>query len=580
MSAPRPPFVQDILAPLTPPQRAHAQRVADAYFAKHGALYAETAEPQAIRRIWEAVRDDVLAAPDAPLHVSENGREGWSEPIPLTDTRGLPDFPTEQLTPWLRDFVDGVATEIQTPRCVPAMVALSVVSAALARKVVLHVRHNWMEPLNLYTAAALGPSNLKTPAFKMACSPLEQFERERSAAMRDEIVKAENTRANLLAQLEAARRKAARAKSEVDRSDAMEETEDLAKRLAGHHVPRAPQLVASDVTEESLGKLLAENHGRIAVMSDEGGPFRNMAGRYQKSNSPVFDTFKHGHNAGTVRVNRVGREPVHVPNVAITLALMVQPAVLRSLKQTSEFRGEGLLARFLYAVPESLVGSRKLRTSGVSPQVVAAYRDRVMALLSLPFASDDEGGLAAHVMELTEEARDLLLKFREELEPRLGRGGDLSHVSDWAGKLAGATARIAAILHLSTLTGHAEPWRTPVTIESMQSALSISRSFLIPHGVAAFSMIGGGPTTDLAEEIVAWLRRHKTQRFTKRDLHRSLRRQVTDAKEWDPALLLLVEHGWIRDMERDSGPRGGRPTWEFEVNPIGLNSRRPTADSL
>jgi hypothetical protein len=493
----------------------------------------------------------------------------WPEPIPLTDLRGLPDFPTELLPDWLRDFSDAVATEIQTPRCVPAMITLSVVSASLARKVAVHVRDNWTEPLNLYTATALGPSNLKTPAFKVSLAPMETFERAKTAEMGPEIVKAENARANLQAQLQATRKSVAKAKTEVERRDATRETEKLTKQLAELRVPRAPQLVANDVTEESLGKLLAENDGRIFVASDEGGPFRNMAGRYQKNGAPVFESFKHGHNAGTVRVNRAGREPIHVPNAAITLALMVQPSLLRSLRETSEFRGEGLLARFLYAVPESMVGSRNLRAEGVPLHVAARYRERVNALLSLPFGSDENGATAPHVMELTTDARERLIVFREGLEPRQGRGGDLSHVADWAGKLAGAAARIAALLHLSQLAGHPEPWRTPVTAEAMDAAIAVAREFLIPHALAAFSLIGGGSESDLADEILAWIRRHGHARFTKRELHRHMRRQVHDPREWDAPLALLASNGWIRELASEPGKKG-RPSEEYEANPATL----------
>ncbi len=573
MSAHRPHFVGEIFAGLTPGQRAHAERIIDAYFAKHGALYPETADPDAIRRIWAAARDEARAPSAAQPDPSGQCPEGWQEPIPLTDIRGLPDFPTTLLPTWLRNFVDAVATEIQTPRCVPAMICFSVLSAALARKVAIHVRDNWAEPLNTYVAIALGPSNLKTPAFKMACSPLEIFERTKAAELRPAIVQSENARANLHALLEATRRRAARGKTEVERRDATRETEKLAEQLADLRVPRAPQLIANDVTEESLGKLLAENDGRIAVMSDEGGPFRNMAGRYQKNGAPVFESFKHGHNAGTVRVNRAGRELVHVPNAAITLALMVQPSVLRSLRQTTEFRGEGLLARFLYAVPESMVGTRNLRAQGVPLNVAQEYRDRVTALLCLPFGTNEDGAAAPNLMELTAEARERLIAFRESLEPRLGRGGDLSHVADWAGKLAGATGRIAALLHLSELAGGPEPWRTPVTTEAMDAGVAIAQQFLLPHGLAAFSVIGGGQTSDLAEEILGWIRRRRVGQFTKRDLHRHMRRQVEGSKEWDAPLGLLVEHVWVREIEGEPNPKGGRQSKEFEVNPAVFTER-------
>ena len=494
----------------------------------------------------------------------------WTEPIPLNDVRGLPDFPTQRLPEWLRDFVEAVATEMQTSLCVPTMITIAAVAATVARKVAIHVRANWTEPLNVYSVTAAPPSELKTPVFKMACAPHELFERAEAARLKDAIVQAENRKANLQAQLAATRKQAARAESETEKRSLERDTEKLAHELADLHIPKVPRLVANDVTEESLGTLLMQNDGRILVASDEGGPFKNMAGRYQKNGSPFFEAFKHGHNAGTIRVDRQQREPVFVPLAAITLGLMVQPSVLRSLRDTREFRGEGLLARFWYAIPESTVGRRDFRATGVPLHVAERYRDKLKSLLAVPFGSDEHGACVPHVMELAQEARESLIAFRAGLEPRLGEGGDLAHIGDWAGKLAGAVVRLAGILHLASLAAREEPWRTPVTAETMEDAIAIARDFLLPHALGAFSLIGGGPESDLAEEILGWIRRHQAHRFTKRELHRHLRRQVGKPGDWDAPLALLVVHGWVREVAGDQNPKGGRSSKDYEVNPAAL----------
>lgn len=502
----------------------------------------------------------------------------WPEPIALTEVSGLPDFPTYLLPDWLREHVDAVAAEILTPRAVPAMIDLSVVAAAVARKVAVHVRDNHTEPLNLYTVTVLGPSNLKTPAFKMACAPLELHERVKAAEMRDEIVQARNGQANLRALLQATRKKAGQAKNEKTRLELLAETENLSRQLADLAVPSAPQLIANDVTEESLGELLVQNHGRIAVMSDEGGPFRNMAGRYQSNGAPIFEMFKHGHNAGTVRVNRRNHEPFFVPNAAITAALMVQPSLLRALKDVPEFRGEGLLARFLYAVPDSFEGKRDWeRARGVPIHIAETYRERVKALLALPFGSDENGAPAAHAMELAAEARDMVNPFRNAIESRIERGGDLSRIRDWAGKATGEAIRVAALLHLADLAGHPEPWTVPVTAGWMEAGLAIAREFLLPHALGAFTMIGGGPAVDLAEEILAWIRRHHAAKFSKRDLHRHLRSHVGETKEWDAPLALLEANGWIRTVE--PAKKKGRPSEQYEAHPKAVEGMIPGTDA-
>jgi hypothetical protein len=47
-------------------------------------------------------------------------------------------------------------------------------------------------------------------------------------------------------------------------------------------VPHLPTLFSNDATPKRLEVLLQENSGRIALISDEGGPFDVMNGRYSQ----------------------------------------------------------------------------------------------------------------------------------------------------------------------------------------------------------------------------------------------------------------------------------------------------------
>ena len=58
------------------------------------------------------------------------------------------------------------------------------------------------------------------------------------------------------------------------------DADEIALELKSTPVPVRPQLVADDVTPEKLEVMLAEQGGRMAVLSSEGGVFGMMAGRY------------------------------------------------------------------------------------------------------------------------------------------------------------------------------------------------------------------------------------------------------------------------------------------------------------
>ena len=88
-------------------------------------------------------------------------------------------------------------------------------------------------------------------------------------------------------------------------------------------------------------------------------------------------------------VDRVGRQAdiVHFP--AITVAAVVQPSVIAGLAARPEFRGRGFLARFMYAVPRSWVGYRRVSPPTVSDEILETYAAKIATLLALKPSSGE-----------------------------------------------------------------------------------------------------------------------------------------------------------------------------------------------
>jgi hypothetical protein len=176
----------------------------------------------------------------------------------------------------------------------------------------------------------------------------------------------------------------------------------------------------------------------------------------------------------------------------------VQPEVLRGLAGRPGFGGRGLLARFLYSLPASLVGRRQVG----APPVPAAVADRCSLELQALAASlaapvGDDGPV---VLTLDPEAGELLLRFERDLEPRLAAGsGDLAHLAGWAAKLAGATCRLADLLHLA---GHLrDGWARPIGANTFAGAVRLA-GHLVDHARAVFDLMGADPRTDDAHWLL------------------------------------------------------------------------------
>jgi len=66
------------------------------------------------------------------------------------------------------------------------------------------------------------------------------------------------------------------------------------------------RLIADDVTAESLELVMRQQGGRIAVFSDEGGPFELMGGRYSEG-TPQYRHLPQGAQRSSILHRRIGR---------------------------------------------------------------------------------------------------------------------------------------------------------------------------------------------------------------------------------------------------------------------------------
>jgi hypothetical protein len=105
-----------------------------------------------------------------------------------------------------------------------------------------------------------------------------------------------------------------------------------------------------------------------------------MAGRYNQAAGPNLGVYLKGHAGDLLKVDRRGRPPEYVERPCLTIGLAVQPEVLRGLASRPGFGGRGLLARFLYSLPESLVGRRQAGAPPVLPAVADRYALELQAL--------------------------------------------------------------------------------------------------------------------------------------------------------------------------------------------------------
>jgi replicative DNA helicase len=509
-----------------------------------------------------------LAGELAHTTTAAPGQHGWTLPVPFGVTGELPAFPVEVLPGWLGEYVAAVATATQTPPDLAGMLALAVLATVAAGAVEVEPRPGWREPLCLFVAVGMDAGARKSSVFTAMTRPVADFERNQATAALPSITETATLRRiaeQAAAHAEAAASRAPGSQQEQARAEAIARAAEAANLV----VRPVPRWLVDDATPEALAGLLA-TYGRIALLSPEGDVFDQMAGRYNQTAGPNLGVYLKGHAGDLLKVDRRGRPPEYVERPCLTIGLAVQPEVLRGLAGRPGFGGRGLLARFLYSLPESLVGRRQPGAPPVPRAVADRYTLKLQALAaSLSTLAGDDGHA---VLALDQAAGELLLGFEWDLEPRLAAGsGDLAHLAGWAAKLAGSTCRLAALLHLA---GHLrDGWAHPIAGDTFVGAVRLA-DYLIEHARAVFDLMGADPRVDDARWLLDWINRTNQAQFSRRDAHQAARGRFRKATDLEPALALLEEHGWLRRVDADpAGPKGGRPASpRFLVNPLHPNS--------
>lgn len=553
-------------------------------------LYAAHADggTPAVRRMYETLArsNHGLAA----LVSSED--DGWGPLISLNQV-DLPVFPLDIFPGWLHDFTTEITEAMQTPPDLAGMLAFAILSTAAGGLFAVQVRPGWDEPVNVYTVTSLPPGSRKSPVFRSMTAPLVAFEQDLIAFAQDRIIRLTNERDVLQQQLEAAKREAAKNKSGAPTAEVFSEVDAITERLKETDLPVVPKLIVDDITPEALSTALAEQKGRIAALSSEGDLFAIMAGRYS-SGAPNLGVFLKGHAGDPIRVDRRNRSEM-VTSPALTVGITTQPDVLRSFSANAAFRGQGLLARFFYALPKSTVGSRAIETTPVQEETRIAYHGamRRLLLMARGWNSGDIGNSGKlprpdfwelgnievinnndHInyLYINEIGNTHILDFQSWLEPRLGEHGELVGITDWASKLVGGVIRIAGLLHLAALASqnshNTQNDARTIPAETVRRAVEFS-GYLLAHAQAAYAEIGANPATEPARVVLRWLEKTGTRTFTKRDAWQAVRGGVIQkSDDLDPALELLTEHNYIREMpsEDRAGP-GRKPSTRYEINP-------------
>ena len=510
------------------------------------------------------------ASPESPQPATTGGSGDIGDASPKrweSDPRPLPSLlplPLDALGPLLGDVAAAVAEHYQVPSDLVVNLALPVITAAAGGSWVVRIREGWDETLALATLTVAGSGERKSPALRALDSPLRAHEQALRRAAATESALREVEREVAGKKVDDLRRQLADSLEDGAVRSAYAAAVDELNALPDDVTPR---WLIDDATPEVLAKRLAE-HGGLGVISAEPTLFGILLGRYS-GGVPNVELYLKATSGDPVSVDRIGRDTLYVDHPCLSIGVCIQPGRLAKLGREDRngtgtvLRDSGMLARFLYAYPGTLLGRR---TTGRPMPRDLADRWR-LALVALADASRRHPVGKPTTLPFALDADALLDVYAAQLEPRLDPDtGDLADMADWAAKLVGTCARIAGALTLLD-----DPDAQVIPASAVTDALRLGDAY-ISHAARALSTatVGADSATEAAQ-VLTWLRKHGAATFTRRDIWQGLRgrKWLASADMLDGPLAMLDAYGHIRAVEVErSGP--GRPSETYELHPANL----------
>lgn len=494
--------------------------------------------------------------PPTPIDTTDNA---WGAPIPLASRVAEP-LPDGIFTGWLGDFVEAVAAFTETPRELSAAFALAIVATMIQRRFTVQIEPGYFEPLAFWVVAAMASGNRKSAVLKELSRPLIEIESRLASEVASEVANITSEKKTIEAKITALRSKAAKtAGAEFE----MIKGEVATLESSIPTPPKPARLFVQDVTAERLAVMIGECGERLSILSDEGGLFDLLAGRYSNG-IPNLDLYLQAHCASFVRVDRGSRPAVILNHPCLTIGLSPQPAVLGQIIARPDFRGRGLLARFVYLMPQSMLGYRQLTPAPIPDDIRRHYADGINALANISPRTDN-GRELPWVIQFDGAAYGSWKRFQAEVETMMRADGRLEHLTDWASKLPGTCARVAGLLHAVDYASCLSENRQ-VGQETMDRAILFCRT-AIDHTLLAFDAMGADTAHDGARKLWRAIEVLGRPTFSLRDAWNPLRGTFPRVADIEPAVAVLEAHDYIAETSNPDFQRRGRPSRTFAVNP-------------
>lgn len=507
------------------------------------------------------------APPSAGNRAQKSDAGGWPIPASLPSMPDVPPFPLHIFPAKVAEYWRAAGEALVCPVDYVAVPGLSLLGAAIGRSRAAEVKPGYAESPLFWTATFAPPGGTKSPALRAARAPLQQAE----ARWLDEH-----------------RERLSIFDVEMDRfNQSMKEWKSNGCKGEPPTKPRRPtlrQATLDDATTEATAKVLADNPRGVVMVKDEMMAFIRGMNQYKTGGKGADREFWLSAWAGApAKTNRSGTHetgPLVVQHPFVAVAGMLCPDSLPELRgegRTGTAPADGFLDRFLLSFPDPMDATPELWRT-IPEEVQQGYCDVFLDLLGLEMVTVEDSPTSVrqrpYFVRFSDSGRVAWEEFTGTLAERMNALEKFDPFRGVLSKLRGYGARFACLLWcLRRACNELEP------NAMIDSDILYGASVLVDYFEAHAARCMGRGWADLsirvATRLLRWLQRNPDRpHFTRTHAFLALkdRRDVRSADMLAPAFKVLVDHGYLRPLDRPENVKPGPVPETYLVNPLWLRT--------
>ena len=478
---------------------------------------------------------------------AEAKSDTWPPVTPLEDKLSpvavfKPEFLPDSIRPWVVD----VSERMSVPLDFAGVCALVTIAGVLGRRVFVCPKakdKDWKESIALSGAVVADSGKAKTPTWKTFINTIV----EKEADWQNEYKK-----------------RIAKYTEELESWEALDKANKELEKKSGvaQNTPPPPEepassrcLLLNDATPEKMHDVMKNNPCGLFYLRDELSSWVSefdKEGREQQRG--MFLAAMNGNDS--YKVDRIGREG----GSAIMCASVFggfQPDMFREFLNNMKNVSDGMIPRFTFLVwPDESDLPLVDRTADDSAKqlyrrIVYESAEMLEKQVFIHFSSEAQPIFNDWLAKLNQ-------KIKTEENP-----GKRSHLA----KYKGALPKIAALLQIVDLisVGPLSGTHT-IDVAHLNKAIDLL-AYLETHMHRVYDCIQN-PIQKAESVLSKHIKKGDlTSGFTLRVIQRKHWKDLSKQEYIDLALETLEENGWVRKFHVKSGPEGGRPTAQWEINP-------------